>query len=66
MDVSYDGGKTWQPATLTGSGDHWTAHYTHPSLAATDGYVAIRATAKDAAGDTVTQTVLKAYALAGA
>jgi hypothetical protein len=66
MDVSYDGGRTWQPATLTGSGDHWTAHYTHPSLAATDGYVAIRATAKDAAGDTVTQTVLKAYALAGA
>ena len=63
VEVSYDSGTSWTPATVTRSGDHFTATYTTPDPASTDGYVSVRTTATDAAGDTVTQTLIRAYAL---
>jgi hypothetical protein len=63
VEVSYNSGLSWTPATVTGSGDHFTATCTTPDPAGTDGYVSVRTTATDAAGDAVTQTLTRAYAL---
>ncbi|MFL6077821.1 MAG: hypothetical protein ACJ73S_31040 [Mycobacteriales bacterium] len=63
VEVSYNSGVSWTPATVTGSGNHFTATYTTPDPASTDGYVSVRTTATDAAGDAVTQTLIRAYAL---
>ncbi|MEU4779287.1 S8 family serine peptidase [Micromonospora sp. NPDC023633] len=60
VDVSYDGGKTWQPARVHPGGDGWTATVRHP---AGTGHVSLRATARDTAGNTVTQRVIQAYRL---
>ncbi|MFG3418421.1 S8 family serine peptidase [Micromonospora sp. NPDC049460] len=60
VDVSYDGGKTWQPARVRPGGDGWTAIVEHPVGA---GHVSLRATARDTAGNTVTQRVIQAYRL---
>ncbi|MGC4762179.1 S8 family serine peptidase [Micromonospora sp. DT46] len=60
VDVSYDGGKTWQRARIRGGGDGWTATVRHP---AGTGHVSLRATARDTAGNTVTQRVIQAYRL---
>jgi hypothetical protein len=63
--TSIDGGKTWQPADLTGGhGGTWTAAYTLPSLSQTGGYLSIKAQAADAAGNTVTETIPDAVKLA--
>lgn len=59
VEVSVDDGATWTPATLTGSDGRYTAAFTTP----TDGFVSTRVTATDAAGNTVTQTVIRAYAI---
>ncbi|MGW4497855.1 S8 family serine peptidase [Micromonospora sp. NPDC004336] len=60
VDVSYDGGKTWQRARVRPGGDGWTATVRHP---AGPGHVSLRATARDTAGNTVTQRVIQAYRL---
>ncbi|MEU7930478.1 S8 family serine peptidase [Micromonospora echinofusca] len=60
VDASYDGGKTWQRARVRPGGDGWTATVRHPDGT---GYVSLRATARDAAGNTVTQRVIQAYRL---
>lgn len=60
VDVSYDGGKTWQPARVRPGGDGWTATVRHP---AGPGHVSLRATARDTAGNTVSQRVIQAYRL---
>ena len=60
VDVSYDDGATWQPARLTGRGGDRMAWVNHPPG---DGYVSLRARATDAAGNTVEQTIIHAYAL---
>ena len=57
VEVSYDDGATWASAPVVAG----QAAVTHP---AGDGYVSLRATAVDAAGNTVTQTVIRAYKLA--
>ncbi|MGN9909586.1 S8 family serine peptidase [Phytohabitans sp. LJ34] len=57
VEVSYDDGATWAPAPVAAG----QATVTHP---AGDGYVSLRATAVDSAGNTVTQTVIRAYKLA--
>ncbi|MEV4753726.1 S8 family serine peptidase [Micromonospora sp. NPDC049559] len=62
VDVSYDDGKTWQPATVTGTGDNRAATVTHPAGA---GHVSLRATATDSLGGKVEQTILRAYLLRG-
>jgi subtilisin family serine protease len=58
VDVSYDDGGTWQPVTLRRDGDRWLATVTHPDVA---GYVSLRATATDSAGNTVKQRIVRAY-----
>ncbi|MEU8012520.1 S8 family serine peptidase [Micromonospora parva] len=61
VDVSYDGGKTWGRAKLIRtSADGWSAVLRHP---AGTGHVSLRATARDTAGNTVTQRVIHAYRL---
>lgn len=65
VSVSYDGGKTWSdplPATGQGGGK-FTATITHPALADTDGFVSLRVQAHDDAGNSVDQTLIRAYAL---
>lgn len=58
--VSFDGGKTWRHAKVTGSAGNYTASFTAPAGAK----VSLRAGAADAAGGTVTETVLSAYQVA--
>ncbi|WP_327034083.1 S8 family serine peptidase [Micromonospora ureilytica] len=61
VDVSYDGGKTWNKAKLVRtSADGWSALLRHP---AGTGYVSLRASARDIAGNTVTQRIIQAYRL---
>ncbi|MET8118765.1 S8 family serine peptidase [Micromonospora sp. NPDC005291] len=60
VDVSYDGGKTWRAAQVRNGGHGWTATVRHP---AGPGYASLRATARDAAGNTVTQRIIQAYRL---
>ncbi|MBB5477412.1 S8 family serine peptidase [Micromonospora parathelypteridis] len=61
VDVSYDGGKTWGKAKLVRtSADGWSALLRHP---AGTGHVSLRATARDSAGNTVTQRIIQAYRL---
>ncbi|MFG2058227.1 S8 family serine peptidase [Micromonospora sp. NPDC048930] len=60
VDVSYDGGKTWRKAELHRQGTGWAAVVRHP---AGPGYVSLRATARDSAGNTVTQRIIQAYRL---
>jgi len=60
VDVSYDGGKTWTAATLSGSGTAWTATVTHPG---STGFVSLRTKETNADGTTVQETIIRAYAL---
>jgi hypothetical protein len=57
VEVSYDDGATWSAATVRDG----SALVTHPGAA---GFVSLRATATDTAGNTVRQTVIRAYAIA--
>jgi subtilisin family serine protease len=61
VEVSYDDGSIWQPATVSRSGHRWSATVEHPAGA---GFVSLRATATDTGGYAVTETVTRAYALA--
>ncbi|MDT5040952.1 MAG: hypothetical protein QOE51_1937 [Actinoplanes sp.] len=58
-EFSIDDGKTWQPATVTGSSDQRALHVTNPAT----GYVSLRVAATDTAGNTAAVTVLRAYAI---
>lgn len=60
VSVSFDGGTSWQPAALTGTGG--TYHATWKNTGA--GAPALKVTAADAAGGSLTQTVTDAYSLA--
>ncbi|TQJ02674.1 S8 family peptidase [Amycolatopsis cihanbeyliensis] len=66
LHVSYstDGGRTWRQATADpqGSGE-WEVTVTHPELAETDGFVWLRSEARDSSGNTVDQTMRRAYSL---
>ncbi|GAA3934881.1 S8 family serine peptidase [Actinoplanes auranticolor] len=57
-EFSTDDGRTWQPATVRGTGDRRTVQVTNP---AGPGFVSLRANATDAAGNTAAVTVLRAY-----
>lgn len=54
VDVSYDDGGTWSSARLRGG----KAFLRHPRGS---GFVSLRATAKDAGGNSVHQTIIRAY-----
>jgi hypothetical protein len=61
VEISYDDGATWSKASLRTVPAGWTATVRHPAGA---GFASLRATATDAAGATVTETILRAYRLA--
>jgi hypothetical protein len=67
VQVSYDHGKTWQPAVVnrTANGEYRVI-YTHPPLGDTAGTVSLRAQASDEDGNRVEQTMLDAYRLSAA
>jgi hypothetical protein len=60
-EVSFDDGHTWQPAPVRGSGTVRTAVVRHPARA---GFVSLRIHAQDRAGNSVSQTVIRAYPIA--
>ena len=60
VDISWDGGQTWQPAKLTKCGD------TSCNVEVSNqpgGQASLRVSATDAAGRTVTQQITDAYAV---
>jgi hypothetical protein len=59
VEVSFDDGRIWRPAAMTGSGDRFTAAIVQPG----SGFVSLRATVTADNGDTLRQTVIRAYAL---
>ena len=59
VEVSYDDGETWGPATVNPDGDHYQVTVQNPGT----GYAALRAEASDPDGNTVEQTVLRGYAI---
>ncbi|MCX4537160.1 hypothetical protein [Streptomyces sp. NBC_01669] len=64
VEASVDGGKTWQPAMTKADGQNtFTAQIKHPKRDEAPGGVGLRITATDSAGDTVKQTIPKAYQL---
>lgn len=66
VSVSYDGGATWsEPIAATERDGRFTATVDHPPLASTDGFVALRVRAGDAAGNSVDQIITRAYGLTG-
>jgi hypothetical protein len=61
--ISTDGGTTWQPEQVRAHDGTYTASYHVPALSATSGSVSVRVQASDSAGDTVSQTINKAYSI---
>ena len=57
VSVSFDGGKTWHKATLTGSNGSYAASFNAPA----DSLVSLRATASDLQGSQITETITNAY-----
>jgi hypothetical protein len=65
VSASFDNGKTWSPAQPASSegGGRFTATISQPPLSATSGFASLRVTARDGAGNAVTQTIIEAYGL---
>ncbi|HEX6469848.1 MAG TPA: S8 family serine peptidase [Streptosporangiaceae bacterium] len=59
VQASNDDGKTWQTVPVAASGDGWLATVSNPA----SGFVSLRASAADGAGDSVVQTIIRAYAV---
>jgi hypothetical protein len=57
VSVSFDGGKTWHPATVTGHDGSYTAAFKAPAGTK----VSLRTSATDAAGGSITETLINAY-----
>ncbi|MFD3456701.1 S8 family serine peptidase [Streptomyces sp. NPDC058691] len=60
LELSYDDGATWHPAALTHSGDGWRTRLDAPRGAR---FVTLRATARDARGNSVEQSITRAFGL---
>ena len=60
VQVSVNGGKTWTPATVTGSGGTYQARFAAPS----GKLISLRTTVTDAAGGQISETITSAYATA--
>jgi hypothetical protein len=58
VEVSYDDGRSWREAPVLNLLGHYLVLLRHPEAA---GFVSLRAKAEDRAGNTVTQTVVRAY-----
>ncbi|WP_031520740.1 hypothetical protein [Streptomyces sp. NRRL F-5123] len=63
VDVSFDGGTTWQHAVVGGHDGAYTAHWPNPASARGTN-PALRVTATDADGGSITQVVDDAYTIA--
>ncbi|HEU4425220.1 MAG TPA: S8 family serine peptidase [Pilimelia sp.] len=63
VQASFDDGATWVPVPVSRYGDRGQATVPHP---ARDGFVSLRIAARDAAGNAVTQTVIRAYQIVAA
>ncbi|MFI1472207.1 S8 family peptidase [Streptomyces wuyuanensis] len=61
-EVSFDEGKTWRAAKVKGTGMKRTVTVDHPHRSS-GGSVSLRTYVKDAAGNSLKQTVIKAYLL---
>ena len=65
LSVSYDDGATWHPVALDkadkSAAGHWTASFDAPAA----GFVSLKATAWDNAGNSISQEVTRAYGLSG-
>jgi subtilisin family serine protease len=59
VETSTDDGRTWQSAPAFRTGDHWIVVVRNPA----SGFVSLRANAADDSGNTVRQTVIRAYAV---
>jgi hypothetical protein len=57
VSVSFDNGKTWHPAHVTGRGGKYIATFTAPASAT----VSLRTSGADAAGGSITETITNAY-----
>jgi hypothetical protein len=63
--VSFDDGATWTAVAATQTGDgRYRLVYDQPPLGRTSGFASLRVTAADAAGNTIDQTIIRAYPLA--
>ncbi|MGI5525566.1 S8 family serine peptidase [Micromonospora sp. CA-259024] len=60
LDVSYDDGATWHHAKLQHKGDGWRTRIDAPRTA---GFVTLRTTARDARGNSVEQSITRAFGL---
>ncbi|MGW2050282.1 S8 family serine peptidase [Streptomyces sp. NPDC001858] len=60
LEVSYDDGATWHTARLRHSGDNWRTSLDAPRTAR---FVTLRATARDAGGNSVNQSITRAFGL---
>jgi hypothetical protein len=60
LDVSYNGGKSWQKVTLTRAGSWWKGTFTAPEH---EGFVSVRATAAMDSGYSIKQEVIRAYGM---
>jgi hypothetical protein len=60
VQASFNGGKTWTSAAVTGSGGRYHARFTAPARS----YVTLRVTATSAIGAQVSETITRAYAIA--
>ncbi|GAA0962937.1 S8 family serine peptidase [Kribbella koreensis] len=60
LDVSYDDGAHWKALSLRHSGNDWIGRLDAPSKA---GFVSLRVTARDKAGNSVSQTIDRAVGL---
>ena len=58
--VSFNDGKTWQAIAVTGHGSAWKATVDDPA----SGFISLRSTVTDSAGDSTTETIYQAYAIA--
>ncbi|MCX5316530.1 S8 family serine peptidase [Streptomyces sp. NBC_00154] len=60
LEVSYDDGATWHRTTLRQSGGDWKTQLDAPSRAR---FASLRTTARDTKGNSVIQTVIRAFGL---
>ncbi|GGI94230.1 S8 family serine peptidase [Streptomyces brasiliensis] len=60
VEVSYDDGKTWHRSELSRGGDGWRTRLAAPGPAA---FATLRVTARDDAGNSVSQTITRAFGL---
>ena len=62
IDVSFNGGKTWHRIAARGHGTSWHATVQDPA----GGFVSLRSTVTDSAGDRSTETIYRAYSIGSA